>query len=368
MLSHTDFFWTEGEETNLSENGVLISKIRTFKMARTLNNRVFTYTSDSKLEMAEAMAFNRQGMGMVGGMLAGFQLPEEQRNYIRFFHDNFNYYRDIDAVADVAVLHSYATMAFNNDRPYVSTFLFEQSLIQEKILFDIIFDDNLKDLSKYKVLILADQECLSDEKLDLIRNFVNQGGGLVATGNTSLYTEWRQRKREPGLNDLFQFTFQEERGRRVMANVPATQKEAGKGRIIYLPAVEPSVPKPSAAAMTGRYWKLPLNHKELVDAVKWASDNRLTINFEAPLTVTMELTRKKDNSALLLHLVNFDKAPFKNIKVDVQVPEGKIVKKITIMTPDGRNDEEVQYKESGKRIGFTVPQISIYNLVILKLE
>jgi hypothetical protein len=378
LLSHTDIVWTEegghGNESTYNEEGVLVSKIRTFKMVRTLNNRLFIATGGRKLEMAEAMAYNRQGMGSVGGFLAiGDSSSEGQRSYIKFFHKNFDYYRNIQNVADVAVLHSYATMAFNNDRPYQSTFLFEQSLIQEKIPFDIIFDDNLKDLSKYKVLVLADQECLSDEKLDLIRAFVNKGGGLVATEHSSLLTEWRQRKREFGLNDLFNVKAPEWHGSSTpedILNIPIQRNQVGKGKVVYIPEVKPSIPKPAAVAMINHYWKLPVNLKDLIESVQWASANNLSLNVEAPLTVTMELNQKEDKSALILHLVNFDarNPSVKNIKVDVQVPEGKNVTKVTVMTPDGRDDEIIQCKESGKRVAFTVPQLSIYNLVVMKLE
>ena len=369
ILSHTDFFWTEGEKTNQTDDGILISKIRTFKMAQTLNNRVFTY-SNSELEMAEAMAYNRQGIGMVGDLLAGDHLPENQRNYIKFFHKNFDYYRDIANVADVAVLRSYATMAFNNDLPYQSTFLYEQALIQEKIPFDIIFDDNLKDLSKYKVLVLADQECLSDEKLDLIRNFVNQGGGLVATENTSLYTEWRQRKSDFGLIDLFKVKAPERGGNRLLANGPATQRQVGKGRVVFIPRVLPSIAKPSTLAMTSQYWKLPVNLKELIGSVQWASGNNLSLSIEAPLTVTMELTQKENRNALILHLVNFDSAnpSVPNIKVEVLIPEGKKVKQVIVLTPDNRDDEILQFKESGGKAEFTVPKLSVYDMVVMKLE
>jgi hypothetical protein len=373
LNSHTDFFWSEeGNEASVNDEGVLISKIRSYKMAPILNNRVFTYTSGSKLMMAECMAYNRQ-IGMVGGVLAGDELPEDQRNYIKFFHKNFDYYHNIHNVADVAVLHSYATMAYNTDRPHQSAYLFHQVLIQNKIPFDIIFDDNLKDLSKYKVLVLADQECLSDEKLDLIRTFVNQGGGLVATEHSSLLTEWRQRKRDFGLNDLFQVKAPEWHGSSSpedILNIPVQKSQVGKGRVVYIPEVKPSVPKPPTVAMTSRYWKLPVNWKELIESIQWASGNNLSLNVEAPLTVTMELTQKEDKSALILNLVNFDSKVLsvKNIKVDIQVPEGKKVTQVTVMTPDGRDDEIIQCKENGQRAVFTVPQLSIYNLVVMKLE
>ncbi len=64
-------------------------------------------------------------------------------------------------------------MAYNNDRPYQSTFLFEQSLIQVKS-FDVIFDAQLKNIDRYKVLVLANQECLTNEQQELVRSFCAQ--------------------------------------------------------------------------------------------------------------------------------------------------------------------------------------------------
>ena len=208
LLSHMDVVWTEeGDEAEVTPDGILVSKIRTYKMGETLKNRIFTYTGGTraaKREMAEAMVYNPMTLGEVGGGLAGYDTPADQRKYIRFYLSNFDYYRQAHHPADVAVLHSYASMAFNNDLPWQSAMLFEQTLIQGKVPFDIIFDANLRDLSKYRVLALPDQECLSDEQIALIREFVNRGGGLVATELSSLYTPWRQRRREFGLNSLFQ--------------------------------------------------------------------------------------------------------------------------------------------------------------------
>jgi hypothetical protein len=126
-------------------------------MASKLGNRIFTYTAvpygglpggeaQMKLELAEAMAYNRQCLGMVGGILSVQKLPPSAQRYIQFFHKNFRLFHDVESAADVAVLHSFASLAFNNDRPYQSTWLFEQALIQAQVPFDIIFDQHLKDL------------------------------------------------------------------------------------------------------------------------------------------------------------------------------------------------------------------------------
>lgn len=382
LLANTDIVWTEeGNSATVTADSVLISKIRTYKMARLLNNRIFTYTSDNKMEMAEAMAYNRQGMGMVGGLeeMEGnrmnnlYGLDDDQKNYIQFFRKHFdNYYRSVKSISSVAVLHSYASLAFNNDRPYQSTYLFEQSLIQAKIPFDIIFDDHLENLSKYKVLVVADQECLDSVQMDLIRNFVNKGGSLIATEHTSLYNEWRQRRREFGLQDLLQIQSPAWNGRTApdeILKIPIQKKQAGAGKVIYIPEIIPAKPKPATAAMTSQYWKLPVNYKELVESVQWAADSSLPVTIEAPLNVTMELAAKEDNSAFMLHLLNYDfkKNPsVQNIKAAVLVPQGKTIRSITLMTPDGRHDEALLFQQKGQQIIFTVPVLHVYDLVVLK--
>ena len=380
ILAHTDFFWTEGEQTGLTD-GVLLSKIRTFKMARTLNNRVFTNTTENKLKMAEAMAYNRQGMGMIGGLeeMEGgrlgkeYDLPDDQKAYVRFFHTNFSYYRDVTGIADVAVLHSFASMTYNSDRPYQSTFLFEQSLIQGKVPFDIIFDAQLKDLHKYKVLVIADQECLTEEQLNLIRNFVNQGGGLVATEHTSLYTEWHLRKADFGLSDLFKVKAPEWHLRSKpedILKIPVQKNQIGKGRVVYIPEVRAAVPKPTAVAMSGKYLKLPLNNQELIESVKWASNDNLSLHIDGPETIAMELYEKNDKSALLLHLVNYDytKPAVQNIHIDVKIPVGKKVKQVMVLSPDNTSENMIPFKENSNRVTFTVPQLAVYDVVVVKLK
>jgi hypothetical protein len=73
---------------------------------------------------------------------------------------------------------------------------------------------------------------------------------------------------------------------------------------------------------------------------------------------------------LILHLLNFDSRnpSVKNIKVDAQVPEGKKVVSVKVITPDGRNDEILSFRENGQSIEFIVPQLSIYDLIIIKVE
>jgi hypothetical protein len=400
LLSHTSIIWSEeGNEAGYGEDGILVSKIRSYKMATHLNNKIFTYTGESPLQIGEALAYNRQCVGMVGGVLAGYELTEERKNigfdnpyslgavtedfedrkkkadYINFFHKNFKFYRNVDNIADIAVLHSYPTMAFNNDRPYESLYLYEQTLIQNQVQFDIIYENDLSDLSKYKGLILADVECLSERNMDLIRKFVNSGGGLVVTEHTSLYTEYRNRKKEFGLKDLLLTDAPPWLGRgkpEELLQIPVLKNQIGKGRVVYLPEVIPSLKKPPAEEMRSNYWKLPLNAKEMIESVKWAVFDELTIETDAPEYVTMELTSKQESGILILHLLNYKSenlnSEVSNILTRIKLPVNNKVLSVDYLSPDRSTIETINFTIVGDQVEFIVPWLKTYNLIVIRTE
>lgn len=389
LLNDVDIVWTEeGNAATVTSEGILVSKIRTFKMASLLNKRVFCYTYGSTgawgyekdgggpLQMAESMAYNRQCFGMVGGFQDAPQLPSRERQYVRFYLDNFQLYRDVHSVSDVAILYSYSTMGFNNEQPAVSFMLATQMAIQSRLLFDIIFDEQLEDLSKYKVLFLADQECLSDGQIEKIREFISQGGGLVATAQTSLYTEWRRRRKDFGLADCFGISAPRWNG----PDTPETtvsggpvQKAFGNGRVVYVPEIIPATPKPPGAAMTNEYWSSAVNHQALRDAVMWAAGNTITLSTEESLsdTVTMELVHQELEKRLILHILNYDHARHPSIHgvpVAIRVPTSYKVKRVRDLSPDRPGEERSLDWTGGPTARFMVPVVEIYTMIVLDLE
>jgi hypothetical protein len=378
LLSHLDAVFTEeGDDARVTADGIMVSRIRSFKMAATLGNTLFDGAggeAGSTLQMAESMAFGRQCLGDTGSVWAGYELPADQRAYIKFFHRNFDYYRDIENRADVAVLHSFASLGFNNDRPAVSTMLFEQALIQAKVPFDIIFDENLRDLSKYRVLVLADQECLSDEQLLRISEYVHRGGGLVATEHTSLYTPGRQRRRDFGLSDLLRvepppWRESEENEPEALLRIPPVRNQIAKGRVVYLSEVKPSIPKPAAHDMTSEYWKLPVNWKELIEAVQWAADDRLSLRVNAPLAVAVEITEQKDEGRTMVHLLNYDvvrTTQVGEIGVSLEIPSGKKVTRVSLLSPDEQGTSSCSFTIRNGRLLFAVPRLKTYTVAVIQ--
>ncbi len=77
--------------------------------------------------------------------------------------------------------------------------------IEEHLPVTVIQDWNLNtdDLARYRVLILPNAACLTDAQVAAIRTFVQNGGGLVATVDTSLCDEYGELRKDFLLADLF---------------------------------------------------------------------------------------------------------------------------------------------------------------------
>jgi hypothetical protein len=79
------------------------------------------------------------------------------------------------------------------------------ALLEGRFLFDFVHEDKLasEDLAKYAALLLPNTALLSDEQCRQLQAYVEAGGSLLATYETSLYTERNQKRAEFGLADVF---------------------------------------------------------------------------------------------------------------------------------------------------------------------
>lgn len=77
------------------------------------------------------------------------------------------------------------------------------ALLEGRFLFDFIHEDKLDDLRKYAAVILPNTALLSDTQCRQLRDYANAGGSLLATFETSLYTDRNERRPDFGLADVF---------------------------------------------------------------------------------------------------------------------------------------------------------------------
>ncbi len=111
-------------------------------------------------------------------------------------------------------------MAYSIVATLVPTILMEQVLIQHKIPFDLIFDEQMDRIGRYRAIILPGQESLSQAWVDKLTAYAQNGGTVVFTGNTADYNDWRETRVDQSLSRPHGFAFSTTAGTRRGGRIP----------------------------------------------------------------------------------------------------------------------------------------------------
>jgi len=327
LLQGGEAFWDEGEPPGF-RNGQLHSRIRTYKVARRMDNIAFTYCM-TPLEMAEAMAFNRDCLGCICwfeyGKIVGKPGSSEPGSpeiapFVRFFHRRRDVFRDAAVVADVAVLRGFPSEVFADPKNAEPTARVEQTLIEKRVPFQLLYDQQLDDLKRYRVLVLAGCVALSDRQIDQIRRYGESGGRLGIIGPAATHTEWMILREKPALDDL-----------RSSKVVRISEKE------------------------------------DVVAAIAKLCESNLSLSVEAALGLCAELTEQADRR--LVHLVNYRIGePVENVAVRLRLPSGRNTKSVTLASPQREGDQAVPFEERDGIVTFTVPVVNVYEIALVALK
>ena len=368
-------FDTGGMDARLDEEtGALVAEIRSYKAARTLDMSCSSGGND--LEYAIYMAFNHQkfkpGFGYHGGPWGNgaYRSFTPLAEFFREYNDR--YYRDTQIVADVAVLRSWPSMAYSLEATLFPTILVEQVLIQHKVPFDIIFDEQIDQIAKYQAVVLPGQESLSMEIIEKLKTFVLGGGTLVFTGNTASFNQWRERRRVNPLSGLFEVP---------LDTNEIKVKNLGEGKLVYLPEITPDrgrmtggsgSRRTDAVGASGRPfrskdWLLPVNHEQILKAVSSGLGQGLTVRTDAPLTTVMEALTRPDSKETMLHFVNFEQnkrlQPF---EVSLRKQFNGDVKTVRMFVPEYDEPLELDFTLEGESLLFTVPGMNLYAMLVVE--
>ena len=211
-------FDTGGYDEHIdAQTGALISQIRSYKLARRLETGCEdAFASDVRAAVHMAFGYQKPIAGLAAAPMGSgaFNTFTPMMEFFREYNERF--YTGVDNVADVAVLRTWASMAYSVSAAYVPTTLVEQVLIQYKVPWDLLFEEQMDRLGKYAAVIVAGQECISDAQAAALLKYVRDGGTLIVVGNTGTYNEWRETRAKNPL-------------------LPA--RSEGKGRIVFLPEV-----------------------------------------------------------------------------------------------------------------------------------
>ena len=341
-------FDTGGYDARIdSKTGALVTQIRSYKVARLIGSSCGEDHSDD-LQTAVQMAFNYATT--VKGYAGGPYTEGAAKTFspiMEFYrHYNDRYYTGTESVADVAVLLTWPSMAYSINANWGPSTLLEQVLIQHKVPFDLLFNEQFDRIGKYSAVILPEQDCVSQEQVDGLLKYVRNGGTLVLTGNTATYNQWREMWRKNPL-------------------LPARRE--GKGRIVYIPKIIPGIKE--SRVMSPAEWVLPKNHREIYAAIVNNLPRQLSITTKAPLTTVLELLKRPETNEAIVHLVNFDREnPLAPCSVTLQKQYSGRVKSATRFSPDADHPEPLHFQESNRQVQFTVPRTELYAMIVVAHE
>jgi len=345
-----------------SSTGALISQIRSYKLARRLDTGCEdAFSDDVRAAVHMAFGYQKPVAGMAAAPLGSgaFNVFTPMMEFFREYNDR--YYTAVDNVADVAVLRTWASMAYSISSAYVPTTLVEQVLIQYKVPWDLVFEEQINRIGTYATVILAGQECLSDEQVAALLTYVRGGGTLIVAGNTGRFNQWREVRRTNPL-------------------LPA--RSEGKGRIAFIPEIvrgdketrattanqdtEPGATAQRGVHMNPPQWLLPKNHEEVYKTVVASLPQGPSMATEAPLTTVMELQRRATTKETIAHFINFESkkrvGPFAvRLKKQFSSP----VKSVTCFSPEENEPVKLDYTEAAGVIKFTVPEMGVYAMVVV---
>jgi hypothetical protein len=373
LLKFTKSFWSEeGNLPGVQTDGRLVTRIRSYKLAQAYSNVLFAYVENNPLALCEALTFNHT-IGYVGSS----PLSAITKEHIDFYRANRESYEASEDVNNVAIFRSYASLTYNNAAVQLCTVLVEQAVIEASVPFDLVFDDGLHNLGKYKVLILPNSECLSDDQIALIRRFVDRGGALVVIGQAGLYDEWRRMRVVPGLQGLVDQQSTATGSQESVESVAGTtgissRKQVGRGRVAYLPMVEYDGVLPPARpnfAITSEFWKRPKNSKELIDLIQWAAEDQIPLSVEGPAGLVASCTVQPSRRRMFVHLLNYDSAnlpKIHDIPVRVSLPDRAKAQKVTLHTPGTAGLRSIEFRNEAVGSLFTVPDLHTYALTTIQ--
>lgn len=301
------------------------------------------------------------------------------------------------------------------------------ALVENRIPFDFVHEDNLEPevLRKYDALILPNVAYFSDAQCRRIADYVEAGGSLIATFETSLYDERGRARGDFGLGQVlgirragerqgsrgFQNSFYARierkhaltegfehtnwiagaewrvpihaEGEPVMTVVPpypaypteitytesmrtsepaAVARERGPSRLVYLPGD------------IGRtYWRA--GHPDpgglLANALRWVLRGRTAVEVRGD--GLLEMFAWETGPGFAIHLLNYNNpnfhrgsvrrhSPIGAQSVRFLAPEGAKIRKITLL----RAEMPVRFRQQGRAVEFTIPRTEDYEVAALE--
>ncbi|MCC6796912.1 MAG: beta-galactosidase trimerization domain-containing protein [Candidatus Hydrogenedentes bacterium] len=315
-----------------------------------------------RIALAEAYA--------AGGVLQNQNIPEANTHFYKFLKQHEDLFVGNQSLATVGVVTSICSKDFYENGASVKPAYWMGWLLQDlHVPYDYLLaerDMTPEILQKYKVIVLPDLALMSDEQVAVIKQYIEQGGRVLATHNTAKY--------DADMNDKGRARLSEFAGKSVDAS---TRAEIGNGRFAYdsgYPERDYTSANPRDLAISEKLNPPGAPPAEIKAALDWITEDSLPIKVNAKTTTAV--IPQHQASRLLIHVINYYTYPDgkqitrdENVQVTVNIPAGHVVKAARAVTPDTPSftaDFALANRDGSVQI--TLPSLETYTLIDLELS
>jgi len=350
-----DFSCIDGYRVGMS-NGSVQSEIRFYKSSHSSHISVVD-GKGAELQAAESQVFGYRKEIPGHGWLCDMGNCTVFTPMAQFLRGNQRLFHQREHIHDVAVLRSAPSTNYNCAKVHEQLMAFEKTLAVEKLPWGIIFDKQIDDLARRRIVALPEIQALSDEWLDALDAFLRAGGGVIASGDAARYNGWyRGRDPEHALS-------------RWLGRPPGREYEAvdvGAGRFVYVPTWDVEIEWDMSD-----WFEIPLsndhpvrNRGTFLRAIEDAAGGRpLTFRVSGPEHVFVEAIAAADG--VDLHYVNYDRDHLDaSLATRVALPAGKRSARVILTDPHdpGHRQWDVPVKVLGDVAEFEMFTPMVYGL------
>jgi len=333
-----------------------------------------------ELSMAEAAA------GGGGAFIQpGFSCPEVRRKYRAFLSKRRSLYHGLVPHSSVGLAFFYEQLAWGTRTHLEKTQRIAEELMARHVLFDLVVERNLRSevLRGYRAIICSDLQNLSEEHWHQIRDYLKEGGSLLAIGGFGL-RDGRGNSRACGV------LASEGDVEWVVRTDRVEEGLLGKGRLVRISDLDAVVsPKPFELFKVSEEDSLDLERlRQLVkkSGQKIGERRRELLGYLEKLAGRISLSDCEETlrfsayrategqPMIVLHCVNYNipiqgrgssgaPIPTGRTAVELPIPRFWNPESVEIFNPPDPVPSQLKYQKRKSRLIFTLPPVDTYSVV-----
>ena len=383
------FMYEKNEQPGRFGESAISDSILQYKYAYAQRLRAGMLLYNAQEPHSVALA-NAEAAALGGGAFiqGGYECPQVRMDYRRFFTEHRDLLAGYSSHAQVGLAFHYDELFWDTRDHLEQVFALKDYLCHHHLLWDFVVEGfTAHTLAQYAVVILPELQHLSPEEVELVRGYLEAGGGVVAIGEVGRFTHEGARREALPLADL-------------LPADPAGKvriARCGRGWLVHAPRLEDLVVRPAfelfqltedqandtatILRLMGEAGAGPRGQDRLLSLCEELAGQPLSVAGPGvPFTLRVAAWRRRDGDGrrLTVHLLNYDvpihgqrrsgpPVPAEQVALALPLPAGWQPTAARLAGP-GASGAELPCAVRDGRLQLTVPRVEIYEVVAVEAQ